>query len=356
MNTDLPQPLTPSECELRDFPFMPLDVVRLRDSDIAAVSTGDEFRCAVLLWCASWHQVPAASLPDDDMVLCQLAGFGRVVKAWKKVRAGALRGWVKCSDGRLYHPVVAEKANEAWLGREKYREEKEKDRIRKAEIRAQKKAEEEARKAAEDRKKDANIRGLSAGQNQEVHRTHTENPPESPLIGTVDSGQGQWTGTVDSGELTSKADTSSLASTAVGAGEGQDETTKPLRNAQIAKLLRAKGIDATSQHPLVCMTWAIDPAVTDEILDLAADKAREAKPNERISVNYLKPIVDQLLNPPAPKDKPQKPPQDAWWMTNAGIDRKGKELGMFARGTESYNDFKDRIFAEIRKREGGKAA
>jgi len=107
-------PLTPPECDLRDFAFMPLDVVRLRDSDISAVSSGDEFRCAVLLWCASWHQVPAASLPDDDIVLSQLSGYGRVVKEWKKLRAGALRGWIKCSDGRLYHPVVAEKANEAW--------------------------------------------------------------------------------------------------------------------------------------------------------------------------------------------------------------------------------------------------
>jgi len=96
---------------------MPLDVVRLRDSDISAITTGDEFRCAVLIWCASWHQVPAASIPDDDIVLAQLAGFGRVVKEWKKVRDGALRGWIKCSDGRLYHPVVAEKANEAWIAK-----------------------------------------------------------------------------------------------------------------------------------------------------------------------------------------------------------------------------------------------
>lgn len=107
-------PLTPAGCDLREFPFMPLDVVRLRDSDISAISSGDEFRCAVLLWCAAWHQVPAASLPDDDIILAQLAGYGRVVKEWKKVRSGSLRGWVKCSDGRLYHPVVAEKANEAW--------------------------------------------------------------------------------------------------------------------------------------------------------------------------------------------------------------------------------------------------
>ena len=26
----------------------------------------------MLLWCASWHQVPAASLPDDDIVLARL--------------------------------------------------------------------------------------------------------------------------------------------------------------------------------------------------------------------------------------------------------------------------------------------
>lgn len=111
--TDLTEPLTPAGCNLQDFPFMPLDVVRLRDSDLAIQVTGEEFRCAVLLWCASWHQVPAASLPDDDRTLASLAGFGRAVSEWTKHREGALRGWIKCSDGRLYHPVVAEKAMEA---------------------------------------------------------------------------------------------------------------------------------------------------------------------------------------------------------------------------------------------------
>ncbi|MCZ4330758.1 DUF1376 domain-containing protein [Castellaniella denitrificans] len=110
---DLPTPLTPADCDLRDFAFLPLDVVRLRDSDLAIHVTGEEFRCAVLLWCASWHQVPAASLPDDDKTLAALAGFGRAVGEWAKHRDGALHGWIKCSDGRLYHPVVAEKAMDA---------------------------------------------------------------------------------------------------------------------------------------------------------------------------------------------------------------------------------------------------
>lgn len=112
---ELPAPLTPSDCDLRDFVFMPLDVLRLRDSDLAALESAEACWCAVLLWCASWHQLPAASLPNDDRVLAQLAGFGKVVKEWMRLRTGALRGWVLCSDERLYHPVVAEKAREAWM-------------------------------------------------------------------------------------------------------------------------------------------------------------------------------------------------------------------------------------------------
>jgi hypothetical protein len=43
------------------------------------------------------------------------------LRGWKKVRAkGGLRGWIRCSDGRLYHPVVVEKAIEAWAKRKTY--------------------------------------------------------------------------------------------------------------------------------------------------------------------------------------------------------------------------------------------
>jgi Protein of unknown function (DUF1376) len=131
MMSDLPAPLVPPDIELRDFQFMPLDVVRLRDSRLASAVSGEEFRCAVLLWCAAWHQIPAASLPDDDVELSQLAGFGRAISEWKKVREGALYRWVKCSDGRLYHPVVAAKATEAWAEKQGYRWRRECDRIRK---------------------------------------------------------------------------------------------------------------------------------------------------------------------------------------------------------------------------------
>jgi hypothetical protein len=131
MSTDLPAPIVPAEVDLRDFAFMPLDVVRLRDSDLAALEPPEACWAAVLLWCASWHQVPAASIPDDDRVLANLAGFGRVVREWQKVRDGALRGWVLCSDGRLYHPVVAEKALDAWRSKLEQRWRTECGRIKK---------------------------------------------------------------------------------------------------------------------------------------------------------------------------------------------------------------------------------
>lgn len=108
------EPLTKPSTDLRGFAYMPLDVVRLRDSETAVLCSGEEFRAAVLLWCAAWHQVPAASLPKEDRLLANLAGYGRDMKGWMAVRDGALRGFVECSDGRLYHPVIAEKANEAW--------------------------------------------------------------------------------------------------------------------------------------------------------------------------------------------------------------------------------------------------
>lgn len=110
--------MTPADCDLRGLPFMPLQVARLMDSDLFILSTGDEFKAALALWCKSWNQMPGGSLPDNDRLLEGLSGS----KGWKKVREMALRGWVKCSDGRLYHPVVAENALQAWEGRQDHDE------------------------------------------------------------------------------------------------------------------------------------------------------------------------------------------------------------------------------------------
>lgn len=112
------EPLVPAEVDLRGLPWMRLDTSRLLDSDLFALSTGDEFKAAVALWCKSWAQQPGGSLPNDDRILAHLSGAGT---RWKKVKAMAMRGWVACDDGRLYHPVVAEQVIAAWEERVEYR-------------------------------------------------------------------------------------------------------------------------------------------------------------------------------------------------------------------------------------------
>jgi hypothetical protein len=102
------EPLTPSDCDCRGLPFMPMEVSRLVDSDFVALSTGDEFKAGFLLWAKSWSQVPAASLPDDDRILAHMVG--RSLGEWMSLREMALHNWIKCSDGRLYHPVIADLA------------------------------------------------------------------------------------------------------------------------------------------------------------------------------------------------------------------------------------------------------
>jgi uncharacterized protein YdaU (DUF1376 family) len=122
-----PEPLVPPDLDLRDFPSMLLDVVRLRDSDLAIHADRGAFRAAVLLWCAAWHQLPAGSLPNDDDALMAYAAI-RSRAEWRRIRDESLRGFVQCSDGRLYHKVVCEKALEALSTRAKHSQRTEKAR------------------------------------------------------------------------------------------------------------------------------------------------------------------------------------------------------------------------------------
>jgi Protein of unknown function (DUF1376) len=117
----LSPPLVPHNVDLRSMPEMPLDVALLRDASIIDAITDQSFKAAVLLWAVSWHQVPAGSLPDDNVALARWTGFGKHVSEWLEIREHALWKFVKCSDGRLYHPIIAKKAIRVWEYRESYR-------------------------------------------------------------------------------------------------------------------------------------------------------------------------------------------------------------------------------------------
>ena len=281
--SNLPAPLTPADCDLRDFAFMPLDVVRLRDSDLAVTAEADEFRCAVLLWCASWHQVPAGSLPDDDKALAQYAGYGRVVKEWLKVRTGALRGWVKCADGRLYHAVVAEKANEAWLAKLRQRLKTECGRIKKHNERHGTKLpfpEFDAWMQA----------GCPVGQPLFVpsDKPAVSQGQGSSVAGENHSkGQGEGQG---QGKLTTKtlgSDHRAAAQTESGAGEGVEPTPVGL----LSKAMRAFGISSNPGDPrLIALA---EQGVAVETMQAACEEAKRVKRDEPIPPGFVFSILER---------------------------------------------------------------
>jgi hypothetical protein len=116
----LPDPPLGPEVDCTDLDSFMLNVERLLGSELVAVSSHEVLGAALLLWCRAWKQRPAASLPDDDEVL---AGFAHMpLKRFKRLREKVLHGFVKCSDGRLYHPVLAADAITAFQRKLKHRE------------------------------------------------------------------------------------------------------------------------------------------------------------------------------------------------------------------------------------------
>lgn len=104
------QPLTTEEHDIEGLDGFMLNVEKLMSSELVALSSGDEFKAAVMLWCRAWKQVPGGSLPNDERVLAAFSGCGQ---NWPAVRDMALRGFVECDDGRLYHKTLCEDVRRA---------------------------------------------------------------------------------------------------------------------------------------------------------------------------------------------------------------------------------------------------
>jgi hypothetical protein len=161
---NLPPPLTPPDCDLRGFDWMPLFGHRLFGSDLYASATDEEFRAAVRIWWSAWQQCPAASLPNNERALAEAAGYGRDMAGWGRVRDAALHGFTLCSDGRLYHPLLAEAALRA-------HERRWADRERKRSARARQKERQGAERGLGGVTPSAALRVPSAGQSADSPRT-----------------------------------------------------------------------------------------------------------------------------------------------------------------------------------------
>lgn len=174
----LPQPLTPPECDLSGYDWFPLKHKRLTRSAWWIRASDRAKALNIDLWCAAYQEVPAASLPDDDVALSDLAGFGRRdVAAWLEVKEEVLACWTLCADGRWYHPTLAEVACEAWASRLETIQQREADRERKRQKRAG------GSPGASD-----GLPEPSDGCPSDVQRTEGGNPSENALKGQDKTG------------------------------------------------------------------------------------------------------------------------------------------------------------------------
>lgn len=129
--------------------------------------------------------------------------------------------------------------------------------------------------------------------------------------------------------------------------QNQSSAIPPVDNStgagRTSAALRALGVDVTPANPLL-LAW-VAAGVTEKQLAEAVERARLHKPKPaRVPAAYLDPIVREVIaGPPAPAARASP----AWWTTEAETTAKGKELGLYPRGGESWDAFRGRIRAAI---------
>lgn len=371
--TTRPDPLTPPDSDLGDFAFMPLMVARLRKSKawVKAKRNPALGFYMMNLWMAAWHEVPAGSLEDDDDVLMD-AAMCEPAK-WSRVREDALRGWVLCSDGRLYHPVVCEQVMDAWTSKLERRDRNEHENNRKRLEREERSKLFAELKAAgihkpwntslADLRATVQVlttlqpadgptpdRNLSAGQVEDSPGTVRD-------LSRLRQGQGQGQGYIKEKETAAAPSPGSTAQDSAGAPPPSPSQSRvPSRPTQIVVLLRAwekaRGAmcTVTSSNPHVT-AWA-EHGVTDEQLreayDLAVQDREKNLDPSGINAGFLDVFVSKVLNP-APGESRVKavPPTDplAWALKWSGVEAKAKELGIEQQPGESSPAFKARVHA-----------
>ncbi|WP_186257812.1 DUF1376 domain-containing protein [Burkholderia gladioli] len=348
---DLPNPLTPADCNLRDFPFMPIEVKRLLTSETWVLGNGDERAAAITLWLESWHQIPAASLPADDRMLGHLSQ----AKSWRRVKEHVLRGWVKCADGRLYHPVAAEKVLEAWLSKltsslsgsvgnaKRWGIEIDTVAVRAQVVEAARLLKDVAPQSEWLRKKQVkDIVSESARDPGPIApRSPDESPPDSPPESPPESPPDRKREGEGEGDVNDKHS---------GGGTAQAVTREDAPNAAAAafvEILRSSGVPVADADDRIA-AWP-GRGFTPDDLRIAVATGRKRREDEKsdqpLNVGLLDRLLGDVLAARTAAASPGKPADDGvWYHSFSGIVAFGKGLGVTPREGEHPLEFKLRVF------------
>lgn len=369
MTDQLPDPMVPAEVDLRGLEYMPLLGARLFSSDFALNASDAEFRRGLQLWWAAWNQVPAASLPDSDRAQAKLAGFeDETSPNWRKVRKQALDGFIKCSDGRLYHPVLARQALIAWEKRGEVRAEKENAAERQSRTRAERKRMFVAlRERGITAKWDipmADLRALYA-----QHVTQPVTPPVTVTSHETGNAPVTVTATAKTGRdgtgrnTEPRADPPPLVETRDSPAQAPDEPppepVSPGRYGAIAKALRTQGISANPQHPRF-MALVDAGATANEFLAFADKAKATGNPFAYLlaTVEGERKRAAELKGQLHTGDMPGGEQPTEWHETAGGVKARGAELGMpYTRDDECqpFAVYKRRVMAKHREHQGATA-
>jgi len=120
------------------------------------------------------------------------------------------------------------------------------------------------------------------------------------------------------------------------------------RKKQIKTLFEKEGLNIGEDDERIAQL--IQQGLTVEDVEVAIAQAKEMRRRASSSTPINAGFVLAILKGMRRKAHALDSSEEIWWKSNEGIDLKGRELGMRAQGSESYDCFKTRIFAELRKR------
>lgn len=111
----MPAPLVPAGCCVRELP-LPLTAHDIMHGRAFLMANDREFRALVNLMAYAWTRKPAASIGEFAGRESRLWRIADTTRHWWTRHGEQLLAehFVLCSDGRLYHPLLAQRALALW--------------------------------------------------------------------------------------------------------------------------------------------------------------------------------------------------------------------------------------------------
>ena len=114
ITTDLPDPPYPATVKANGYRPV-LDWQRVKASKTWRLCEPEVRNHLLRLWLEAWNEVPCGSWEHEDALIA--AAIDMPLRLFTAHRDQLLRGWYLATDGRLYHPVIAEMVLQMLAGR-----------------------------------------------------------------------------------------------------------------------------------------------------------------------------------------------------------------------------------------------